>query len=155
MFPYIDIKTQYVSIYLHIFPKLSKICQGKNNNCLLNRHYLMKWLSWNHTAVHLSNSINSKCYLLPNPFVIIVLYEEIFTWRLTRDKVIDEQEIERESERHGLQIILHLAFKFGNCIAKFHWTRLSNICTSDKPYYSAFNAKERNWIILFVICTSL
>ena len=88
---------------------------------------------------------------ITQPFRIIVLYEEIFTWRLARDKVIDELEIEKESERHGLQIILHLAFKFGNCIAKFHWTRLSNICTSDKPYYSAFNAKERNWIILFVL----
>ena len=68
---------------------------------------------------------------ITQPFRIIVLYEDIFTWRLARDKVIDEQEIEKESERHGLQIILHLAFKFGNCIAKFHWTRLSNICTSD------------------------
>ena len=34
--------------------------------------------------------------------------------------MIDELEIEKESERHGLQIILHLAFKFGNYIAKFH-----------------------------------
>ena len=39
---------------------------------------------------------------ITQPFRIIVLYEEIFTRRLARDKVIDELEIEKESERHGL-----------------------------------------------------
>ena len=35
---------------------------------------------------------------ITQPFRIIVLYEDIFTWRLARDKVIDEQEIEKESK---------------------------------------------------------
>ena len=71
---------QYVVRYIYTYFQNCQKYVKENNNCLDIEQtlYLMKLLSWNHTAVHLSNSINSKCYLLPNPFVYCTVWGDIY-----------------------------------------------------------------------------